>query len=365
MDLEIVRFVKENENWMEVLQAEPYNLSVKLDGDFALLSYNMISSDFGLRIVREARGIIFHVPTKTPVCIPFTKFFNVQEGHAAKIDWSTAVVTEKVDGSIIKVWHYGNKWHVSTNGTINADNASLATPFGEIKTYLDLFLSAENFPNTWKQFTDDLDPRYTYMFELTSHLNRVVVPYNKTLIYFLGARNNITFNEVAPDLCELDIIQPKRFSLKTVDECLDVCKRLGFDEEGFVVVDANFNRVKIKSVSYVAAHQLKNNGVVTKSRIADIIRSQGADDFLSIYPEYEGLVIEVLGGLVKFEQALYADWRELSSYEYENRKEFAQVASKTKCPAAMFALYDKKYEDVHDWLWAQNNEKIMYYIGVK
>jgi len=117
MTLKLVEFIENNSNWEELLSQKPYSLSIKRDGGYILFMYSQIDSDFGNPIVRECRGLISLEETLRPVCVPFFKFFNAQEGHASKIDWSTARVLEKLDGSIIKLWFFDG-WHVSTNGTI-------------------------------------------------------------------------------------------------------------------------------------------------------------------------------------------------------------------------------------------------------
>ena len=126
---ELGLFCYTHDNWEELLTQEPYNLKISEDGPYVMFKYNQISSDFNNPIVREARGIIFRKGQwNNPVCWRFNKFFNVQEPNAAKIDWSTAFVSEKIDGSIIGVWWDGD-WKISTNGTIDAFKAEL----GDIK----------------------------------------------------------------------------------------------------------------------------------------------------------------------------------------------------------------------------------------
>ena len=56
------------------------------------------------------------------VCYPFSKLFNFGEKHTAKMDWETAVFTEKLDGSLIKLYFLesDNQWLIATNNTIDA-----------------------------------------------------------------------------------------------------------------------------------------------------------------------------------------------------------------------------------------------------
>lgn len=360
--LKTTLFILENKNtWREILSQKPYCLTIKEDGRYILFSYSQVDSDFSNPIVQECRGLILTAETFSPVCVPFFKFFNVQEGHAATIDWRSARVFEKIDGSIIKVW-YHRGWHVSTNGTIDAFKAELQSELAPVRSFGELFLLGLNYATgeSFEDFTNRLDKGYTYLFELISPYNRIVVPHNVTNIIHIGARNNITLKE---EFLELGISRPNEYNLSSLEECLSVAKVLPFDDEGYVVVDANWNRVKIKSANYVAAHHLKNNGVVTYSRIVDMIMSGEWSEFLGYYPEYER----------EFESASNAlnDFIEECEIQYNSipqelsRRDFAQYALKTVCPPVMFALLDGKFESVYEWTKNQNCDKMVEILKLK
>ena len=57
--MEVLKLMNSNPNWRDVLSADPYNITIKEDGEFVLLKYSQIDSDFNLQIVRECRGAIF------------------------------------------------------------------------------------------------------------------------------------------------------------------------------------------------------------------------------------------------------------------------------------------------------------------
>lgn len=355
--LKLSSFIEETIGWREVLSQKPYCLSIKEDKEgYILFAYNMIESDLSNPIVQECRGLILR-PDMTPVCVPFFKFFNVQETNAATIDWKTARVQEKIDGSIIKLW-YDWGWHISTNGTIDAFDAELQLQTETIKNYGDLFCSAINRGGEF-DITATLDIDYTYMFEIVSPLNRVVVPYPETKVYHIGTRNNITLEEV--DM-EIGVEKPKTYSLATLEECLQSVEHLPFSEEGYVVVDANWNRVKIKSPAYVAAHHLKNNGVVTKARVLDMIMLGEQEEFLGYYPEYTDLFEKIEFRLSVFMGILQGNWTDHP--ENVSRKDFALWAGKESvAPSCMFSMLDGKYATVKEWVYAQNHDKILEWIS--
>lgn len=301
---EIGKFCAEHDNWEELLQAEPYCLKIKIDGDYVIFNYDQISSDFNTKIVQEARGIIFRTGEwENPVCWAFNKFGNYGESYVPDIDWSTAFVTEKVDGSLMKVW-YDSKgdwcgWHISTNGAIDAFKAPLSDI--KVKNFGDYFLMALNsytppyrFRDCFTEFLHDLDEDYTYMFELVGPYNRVVIPYAEPALYFLGARNKYTGEErfcIGSEMKSLGVSdmfnRPAQYPLTSLEDCINATEKFDWDQEGFVVADANFNRVKVKSPAYVLAHFMRNNNVVTRKHIIKIILMNEVEEFICYASEYK------------------------------------------------------------------------------
>jgi hypothetical protein len=347
----VLDFIKNNPDWEAKIADKPYCITVKRKDNFAILKYSQIDSDFNNPMVRECRGLIIDTQKMIPVCVPFYKFGNYGEGYVPDIDWNTARVQEKVDGSLIKVWCYNGEWHVSTNGMIDAKEAMLASDISTVFSFSDLFISARAKSNL--DFST-LDPNFTYMFELVSPYNRVVVPYTETKIYHIGTRDMRTLKEIEIDI---GVEKPKHYPLNTLQDCLNATSRMPFNEEGYVVVDGNWNRVKIKSPAYVAAHHLKNNGVITKSRIVAVLRQNEQDEFLSYYPEYQEAFSEVEEKINLFVSDMEGAKDELKNIS--NRKEFALLATKTKCPAFLFAWLDGNAKDTKEWLYSQSDDKII------
>ena len=290
---ELGRFCAEHNNWEELLAQEPYCMKIKEDGPYVIFNYDQIRSDFNNPLVREARGIIFRKGKwDYPVCWAFNKFGNYGESYAPDIDWNTAFVSEKVDGSLIKVWWDGT-WQISTNGTIDAFKADLGDVrmpnFGE---YFVQTLTTYYYESCL-DFTCHLDTDYTYMFELVGPYNRVVIPYDEPAIYFLGARDKTTGEEfyctkvVAGALGMGRFKRPMQFKLDSLESCVEAAETFGWDEEGFVVADAWGNRVKIKSPAYVMAHYARNNNVINRKHLLQVILSNEVEEFLCYAADYK------------------------------------------------------------------------------
>ena len=80
----ILRLINSNHDWRAILTAPPYNLILRDFGDYTLIKYNQLFSNFKEDMVKEARGLIIKKVGRkyTPVCIPFTKFFCVGDPNA-------------------------------------------------------------------------------------------------------------------------------------------------------------------------------------------------------------------------------------------------------------------------------------------
>lgn len=295
--LETIRFINNHRgNWRDLLKQPPYCLTINEDADFAILKYSQIDSDFNEQICRECRGLIIDLHTIEPAALSFYKFFNYGEQFADKIYWKQCRVQEKIDGSKMMVWFdkRNYKWRISTSSQLDAYKANVSD-FGI--TFGELFDKAvANADLSMVSFYGLLNTDYCYTFELVSPESRVVIPYKKTKLYFTGLRKIDTFEECDPDL-SIDVCKyfkrPKEYQLPNLKSCLCATEHMGYDEEGFVVVDSNWKRIKVKSPAYVAAHYLRNNGVNSRSRILSIIEKGEQEEFLNYFPEYKKYFEEV------------------------------------------------------------------------
>lgn len=339
MKLEIIEFMNSHTDWEELLAEPPYCIKTKRDGEYILLEYNHLASDFNLSIVRECRGIIitYRDGAYKAVAVPFFKFGNAGEAYVPEIDWQSAVVYEKIDGSLMKMWYDRGEWHLSTNGTIDAFKAPLGDfgiSFGDY--FLDAFrsmipmLREDVNIDPWEYLINQLNKSHTYMFELVGPKNRVVIGYEKPLIYLLGARSIYTHYEARPEqLCErLFFAKLKTYALPSLEKCIARVEKMSRDEEGFVVCDKNFNRAKIKSPEYLLAAQLHNNGVITRRRLLQIIWDGKLDDFVSYCPQYEAEAEVMLDKYLDFYNRLYCLKKQFAQYKSLNRQEYWELAKK-------------------------------------
>ena len=363
------------DDWRQILSAPPYNLKISnmntQCGTYVILKYNQLSSDFNDPLVREARGSIFfqdHLSGLwTRVCHPFDKFGNYGESYVPHINWSTARVYEKVDGSLIKMWYHGG-WHISTNGTIDACYAQ--SQDGET-SYYKLVLRALREHGDADKFFQSLNTEITYMFELVSPDNRMTVPYNETRLYLIGARDNESDEELDPDWVFLTIDSgapgmiklPKSYPLQTLEDCIAAAEAMGCDEEGFVVCDHKFNRVKVKSPAYLYASHLRFNNCITTKKVIKIIREGILDDFVSYNADYKEKVDLVMQAGRVLAVAMEEAWAAHSWCLPETKRDYFEMVRESRYRDFYCKKYDGKFEiTALDWLNKQSIDTIAEWI---
>lgn len=302
MNNNILSLAKNLINRENELQAK--GIKIIKQGEYTKFYYDLLQNpNFNDAEVVLCRGITFR--NNKIVCCPFFKFGNYGESYVPNIDWANAKVFEKLDGSLITLWYDKNKWNVSTSKTINAFECS---PQLGSYTFGDLFsiAAANQHLNL-----DILNKNYTYIFELTSPYNKVVIPYEKTEIWHIGTRDNTTLEEIEVDI---DIQQPKQYYLSSLEDCIKAAAAFSDTKEGFVVVDKYYNRIKVKSPNYFVLHKMANNGTISKEAIIKLLLEHNEEEYLSYFPEKKEIFNEYKDKLNKIITCLTLQWEKCQIY---------------------------------------------------
>lgn len=361
--MEVLDFMNTHDNWEDLLAQPPYCIKVRRDNGYILLKYSQFESDMTIPLVRECRGSIFYKNDNDKyecACYPFSKFGNVGENYVPDIDWESAVVEEKIDGSLTKLFYHNNRWNIATNGL---PNAFLAEISDKDLSFGDLFHEALGGREQFKAFCSHLDPNETYMFELVSLASKLVVYYPETKLYYLGQRDMTTMQEsknYTGFMKDYGVLCPKVYNIGTLEGCLEYVKSMTRNEEGFVVRDKNFNRMKIKSPEYLIAFHMDNNGVITTKRIVKMLKNETIDDFLAYCPEYKNDVQSILDKLHNIARILDEYWDMASKHvETMTRKEFAMMVGKCRASAYLFEKYDRPQTKAIDWILSNFTRTIL------
>lgn len=326
----LCRFINKYTNWRDILTQK--NIAFKEDSNGLCIFKYRLNAPFSEMLVREARGIIIDLNTLEVVCWPFTKFFNQHEMYADEIDWENCRVQEKLDGSICKLfWNkYRNEWQWATNGVLDAKNANVED-FKHVN-YLDLIEDAWNYKDI--DF-DNLNKDYTYIFEVVDPIMHPV-KYDDVALWHIGTRNNITGIELNENI---GIQKPKEYDLHSLEEVIKFVESMNQDEvtqEGVVVVDKDWKRIKVKNLTYLQLHYLDNGIITSKEKILKLLNSDDIDiNFLiQKFPQYREIFDYYMRAEIELE-------REVQTYINYVRQTYINIGSDRKRTAEH--IRDDKY----------------------
>lgn len=321
------------------LRAE-HGVRVHVKGHLATLAYDQFEAKNSDEIACHCRGIVLAredgadidvtVPFQARIlAFPFIRFFNY--GHMDLV-FKPQAVYEKVDGTMIVCYFDSikNVWRVGTRNVPDGSNV-----FGDHGvTFHQLFEKAllEQFNHSFESFTNCLDMGVTYIFELMTPMNQVVVKHDKFHVCLLGGRELFSGNE-----CLVNELLISAFVPTPVDHIADFAGLEGKDffealvvaanardpqkHEGFVILGPNMERLKIKSDSYVTYNKVQD---LTKYDVLELILNNTIDDFIPMMqPHHKALVDTVSEKLsswvIRKNQALAeVDW-----FKFGSRKDFA------------------------------------------
>jgi hypothetical protein len=244
------------------------------------LKYSMMDSPMSQLVARQSRGIIFDRDNNWEiVSYPYDKFFNYGEGRAASIDWHSARAHEKLDGSLMILYFYDHKWHVSSSGTPDGSGDLRGCDFN----------LAELFWRVWAELGYQLptDTEHCYMFELMTEYNQIILIPDRHRLVLHGTKNIKTLAESEPrtwaDQYGWEAVNI--YPLTNDVEIRAAANLLNpIVTEGYVVCDRHFNRVKVKSPQYVAVQHLI--GGFCSLRLTKITIANEGEEFLVYFPEW-------------------------------------------------------------------------------
>lgn len=357
--LHTITFIREHSDWQELLTQPPYCLKIKygegeLEG-LVLLEYSQFESDFSNPIVKECRGLILDSYADWQVVsYGFNKFLNAGEPGADEIDWSTARTQAKLDGSNVKIgfWHRGGRWLISTLAVIDAEKSKVAsfgdspldtppkgcsTYGGAARTLLAPIVGA-NF--------EKLSKYHTYIFELLSRWNKVVIDYGDFKLYHIGTRDNLTLEEINVDI---GVPKPREYPLHTLDAVLGAAQQLNknsdtITEEGYVVVDANWHRIKVKSPLYLLQFHATTSSF-SLNRAINIYLEGEQDEMIAYFPKSKetfDAIDELVNGVCAW---LEESWGRVEAYaarEHLDDKAFALFVKQFGAPRSSFFFAKRK-----------------------
>lgn len=373
-------------NSLAQLKAE-HGVNFRRDGNKMSLNYDQIESRESDPLAKQCRGLILAFDTEkldmdnfenivigetVVLARPFDRFFNYGQEAAANINFDKekdVCYWEKLDGScIIFYWDpYKNMWCSATRGMPEANLP--IDGFAEY-TFTSLFQKAVN-DTTGTSYQDwlnnqrnTLNKYNTFVFELTSPYNRIVVKYNDCRIHLLGVRDTKTGVEIPPEYVLIDVPVCPSYKLETFADMLNHVSVVNpLEHEGIVACTKDFRRVKIKSPSYVAYNRIRDQVANSPRALLQIILDEKLDDFMQLLPQnyldkaiiyQEKMRTLVKSFLFQYIECLTEVNKMGVMSDKVRQKQFALEVQRHKYwLAPMMSIFNGKHKDLRDFFDSQ------------
>jgi hypothetical protein len=362
--------------------------------DKVCLNYDQILTKSGDKLAEQCRGMVVRptsftygddwkhktVGNVSVLAWPMNRFYNAGDSAAAEIDWSDPrlKVYEKLDGTcIILYWDpLHGKWHAGTRGVpeadlpIRGDDLNLGdTTFSQLfwKAYYQTSIEVaqrkefeEQPPQSLEKFIAyrnmTLDKDITYVWELTSPHNQIVVYYDKPRVTLLAMRNVKTGVELDVNLhAQAHMEVPAHWDIKdevslaTFVDSADPGKL-----EGAVVCVPHgpfFARQKVKNKAWVLSSRAKDTVTASPRSALECIILGKIDDVIPLVPKAVGdKLLRMQWAYGQYCKEIDKRIAEFTLEAAGNRKRYAeQVMLAGDFNAPYFHVWEGKSESAHTW----------------
>lgn len=258
-----------------------------------------------------ARGLILDIPGRKVVATPFPKFFNIGEWNEPFPNRPFEAF-EKLDGSLIIIFHHRGKWRAATKGSLTSPQAGWA----------------QRWLNTHPRVTNTLMPGTTYLAEAIYPENRIVIQYTpeKTGLQLLGG-----YAEDGKELSYTHLFQmaqitefgiAKRVPFSSVSDLITAQKKLPATEEGWVIRFDNGHRLKVKGDEYCRIHRFISRCTplavwewMAEGKPTEDFRKELPEEFWQDFDTIVALLNQKLTNIIVRVGAVVREWQNLSDKE--------------------------------------------------
>lgn len=353
-----------------------------VDGMKASLNYNMLTAKKGDVISEQCRGVVVRARdmkvTTNPswkdeivgevqvLAWPMNRFYNMGDIAAAFFCWDAADVKifEKLDGTcIIMYWDPAiEKWCAGTRAVCEAD---LPIRKDDVNignaTFSDLFFKVLG------KIPEGLSKEHTYVFELTSLYNQIVVRYETPGVTLLAIKETATGKEVSTDVAfewfeGSNATLPLTWSINNLgalEAFVDSANPAQL--EGAVVLDSSFNRIKVKNKAWVLSSRAKDLVTVSRrSALLAIIKGEIDDVIPLVSKEIADDLEDIQTKIVSYARGIDERYVSFKNEAGSDRKTFAWLVMQgLDWHPPYFKLWEGKVSSTMEYLQdLAENEKM-------
>jgi len=238
---------------------QEYHIDSIVNNELGVVVFNYTPlTPMDTEIGREARALFLQMKTWFVVGKSIGGFLDVNNKDIASVnfDWNNAKAYHKYDGCLVVLYYYKDEWMLGTRFSTDGKCNVFSPNSGESKIHwIDVFKNTlVEYGMQWEYFITLLDEYKYYTFELCTPWNRNTVIYPNSLIKLLAIVDSNTLIEQDLNEPKLKVFEPEFETVNSLEDVYSLISKNDdpLDNEGYVVVDKNFNRVKVKNPKYDA-----------------------------------------------------------------------------------------------------------------
>ncbi len=263
-------------------------LNAKKHGDLIIVKYDKDHKFSKEEYIRCSRGIIIDTNTKKIINASFEGGLDFDE-FKNKVNYKDVVIEKAIDGTMLNLYYYNDKWNISTKFSTNA----FESKFRSNKTFGQLLSEVVDID------TLKLDNKFSYSLLLQHIDNRIVSPITENKVFHLESVNIITGEKVFQEigLPTIDVLyfngyKDNQINFKSYDELVSYVNNLDWTIPGIMLYSSDRKwRCKLNNPNYDNVAKLLNNQINISYFALDTFinpnKFETWNELIKFYPEYE------------------------------------------------------------------------------
>jgi len=305
----LLEYLKSYENIDDALLNINSNIIYKRHGDLIIFRYK---NKYGSELERSSRGLIYNAKTNKIICYSNTGTYDL-EAFVTKVTFENCVIEENLEGSLINLYYYNDRWNVSTKYCINADESR----FRSKKTFRQIF------DYLFKINISELDIKYTYSFLIRIPENKLVTNIQEYDLYHIETQNNITGAKIYMDI---GIKHPKILNLN-IDSYKNLYNNLielKWEDRGYMLYSKDRKyRCSLINPEYKKLLNIVDNHIDLRYIILEnSLYTYKIDIILEHFPEYKIIQTEVVNDIKLLQQYLFSAYIEIFCKKTKTLEDF-------------------------------------------
>ena len=267
---------------------QEYHIESTVNNELEVVVFNYSPlTPMNTEIAKEARALFMQLKTWYVVGKSIGGFLDINSKDINStldvFNWDKAKAYHKYDGCLIVLYFYKEEWRLGTRFSTDGKCNVFSPNSGESNLHwIDVFKNTlVEYGMQWEEFISLLNNDKYYTFELCTPWNRNTVIYPNSLIKLLAIVDSLTLLEDNINEPKLMVFEPKFEIVNSLEDVYSLISKNDdpLDNEGYVIVDDSFNRIKVKNPKY---EELS-------------FKSYSADDFKSLKNYSNAIMMAVSG----------------------------------------------------------------------